>query len=433
MFNSIRYPPLRRINLLVWCALSLSLTGGFPNLASAQDQKRCTTWVGKVVSVEGVVQARQVANTTWQPTKVGDTFCPGDKLRVETWRAAVVLANETIIRLDQGTTITFTEIENKKSSWLELLEGIIHFISRVSQNLTITTPFVNATVEGTEFVIRVDENETNVWVLEGTVRVENPLGKLLLESGEAAVARVGEGPKRRLDVRPRDAVQWALYYPPLIDVSTGAVTGPNQDILRGALAHYQTGDVRTALDQLNAIPLEQRDPQFLGLRAGLLLSVGRIDKAKMDIAEALRVEPENGTALALKSVVALVNNRKEEALQLANRAVTESPQSSVGHVALSYAQQAHFDIEQALASAEHATTLSPEDALAWARVAELQLSMGDIDQAFEAAQHAVELNPRLARTQTILGFALLNEAKIADARATFEEAITLDAGSHRSS
>ncbi len=424
MCNITRCADFRKISLFVWCVLSISLTFCLPNSVSAEE--RCASWVGKVVSAEGVVQARRVTHPNWEAVKVGETFCPGDKLRVETWRAAIVLANETIIRLDQGTTITFTEIENEEASWLELLEGIVHFLSRVPKNLTITTPFVNATVEGTEFVIQVDSNETNVWVLEGTVRVENPLGKLLLEGGDAAVTRAGEGPERRLDIQPRDAVQWALYYPPLIDVSKDAATGPNQDILRGALAQYQTGDVRTALDQLNAIPLEQRDPQFLGIRAGLLLSVGRVDKAKMDITEALHVEPNNGTALALQSIVSLVNNNKEEALQLANQSVAKSPQSAVGHVALSYAQQADFDIEQALVSAQRATDHSPQDALAWARVAELQLSLGNLGQAREAATQAVKLNPRLARTQTILGFALLTEAKIADARTTFEQAITLD-------
>ncbi len=417
---------LRRISLLVLCALSLVLTVGDPSLATAQDQEHCTTWVGKIVSAKGVVQARRVSHTSWEPTKVGETLCPGDKLRVETWRAAIVMANETIIRLDQGTTITFTEIENEKTSWLDLLEGIVHFISRVPQNLTITTPFVNATVEGTEFVIRVDSNETNVWVLEGTVRVENTLGQLLLDGGEAAVTREGEAPKRQIDIKPRDAVQWALYYPPLLDVSKDAITGPNQEILRDALAQYQMGNIRRALDQLNTIPLKQRDPQFLGIRSGLLLSVGQINKAKIDIAEALRQNPEDSTALALQSVVALVNNKKEDALQLATQAVANSPNSSIAHVALSYAQQANFDIEQALESSQQATTHSPEDALTWARVAELQLSLGHLSEAREAAQQAVELNPSLARTQTILGFALLTEAKIADARSTFEKAITLD-------
>ena len=416
----------QRLSLLVGCALGLSLTISVPLTARAQEAERCKEWVGKVVSAEGLVEARRVRTNNWQPTTVGATFCPGDKLRVESWRAAIVLSNETIIRLDQGTTITFTEIENTETSWLEILEGIVHFISRVPRSLTITTPFVNATVEGTEFVIRVDSQETNVWVLEGTVRVENTLGKLLLEGGDAAVTRAGEGPQRRLDIHPRDAVQWALYYPPLLDVRTNAVTGPNQPILKGALAQYHTGDIRGALDQLNTLPHDQRDPQFFGIRAGLLLSVGQIDKATMDIEEALRGEPNNGTALALQSVISLVNNNKEEALQLSNQSVKSAPQSSVGYIARSYAQQSHFDIEAALTSAQQATTLSPEDSLSWARVAELQLSLGNRGEAREAAQEAVSLNPNLARTQTILGFALLTEAKIADARQTFERAIALD-------
>ena len=81
-------------------------------------------------------------------------------------------------------------------------------------SLQIHTPFVNAVVEGTELVLRVGEAETELIVFEGRVRFENAAGGLVVASREAALARAGEVPVRRVLVKPREAVEWALYYPP---------------------------------------------------------------------------------------------------------------------------------------------------------------------------------------------------------------------------
>jgi len=61
-------------------------------------------------------------------------------------------------------------------------------------------------------------------------------------------------------VRPRDAVQWALYYPPVIH-----------------------GKVRE----------DTRDPSYLAYRAQELLAVGSVDEAEANIVRALRQAPNN--------------------------------------------------------------------------------------------------------------------------------------------
>jgi hypothetical protein len=43
--------------------------------------------------------------------------------------------------LDAGTTLTFTKLEQDEPTWLDLISGMVHFISRVPRRLTITTPF----------------------------------------------------------------------------------------------------------------------------------------------------------------------------------------------------------------------------------------------------------------------------------------------------
>ena len=75
-----------------------------------------------------------------------------------------------------------------------------------------------------------------------------------------------------------------------------------------------------------------------------------------------------------------------------------------------------------LGAVEH----DPQNGLAWARLAEMWLSLGDPNQALEAAKTAAKLSPKLARPQTVLGFALLAEVRISEAKSTFEHAISLE-------
>ena len=65
----------------------------------------------------------------------------------ENSRAAVVLPNETLLRLDQNTTLTLTDVQTEAPSLLDLLKGILHIISRVPRSLKIDTPYVNAAIE----------------------------------------------------------------------------------------------------------------------------------------------------------------------------------------------------------------------------------------------------------------------------------------------
>jgi hypothetical protein len=216
----------------------------------------------------------------------------------------VLLANRTLLRLDEATTITFSKVAPKAPSWLDLLKGAAHFISRTPRELQIKTPFVNAAIEGTEFALRVGPKRTAIWVFEGRVAFSNAAGVLRLASGEAAVAEAGKPPRPQLVVRPRNAVQWALYYPPLIDYRVAAA--PREPAIADALALYRKGRPAAAIARLDALPAPRRDAHYYTLRAGLALTVGRVGEARSDIAQALKHEPNNSTAYALSSVIALV-------------------------------------------------------------------------------------------------------------------------------
>ena len=92
--------------------------------ASVAFAQPCGQWVAKVVSAQGTVQALRTGGKQWRPVKLNDTFCPGDMIRImKLSRADILLSNDTILRLDQNTTVTFTEPEKEKPFLVNLVNG----------------------------------------------------------------------------------------------------------------------------------------------------------------------------------------------------------------------------------------------------------------------------------------------------------------------
>ena len=374
---------------VVWAALC-------PSLSFAQ---RCERWAAKAVSVQGTIEFQGAGDSRWQTVKLNDTFCPGDKLRAqEKSRADVVLPNDSVMRLSENTSITLEDVKAEGTSTVELFKGAAHFFSRRPRSLDVRTPYGIAGARGTEFLVTVEANKTFLTVYDGEILAANQAGSLTVTNGQSAVAEAGKAPVLRVVARPRDAVQWALYYPPVIYVRPGDPK-PREDL---------------------------NDPRFLADRASRLLAVGRVEEANADLDRALRLKPDYSDAYALQSIMAVVQNDKDKAPSLAQKAVESDPSSATARIALSYAQQARFDLEGARASLEEAVKVKPDNVLAWARLAEIQSSFGEVDKSLDAAQKAVSLDPNVARTQTVLGFAYLTQVKTKVSKEAFEKAIALD-------
>ncbi len=358
----------------------------------------CKLEVARIVSIQGIIEVRRMHEAIWQRVGSDTILCAGDMIRARSHsRAALRLSNDSMLRLDQKTSITFPDLPKKNDSWpMDLFEGAIHIITRTPKPFKIRTPFVNASVEGTEFFVGLHEGSAKVVVYEGRVAVTNDLGNIALNDHEAAITYNGQAPRKEIIIRPIDAVQWALYYPAILSY----------------LQDNQLEDKRV----MNALIRQ----------ASRLLTVGQADEANTAIQQVLQLEPNNSDAHALLAIIAVVQNEKVKALELATQAVALNPESAVAHLALSYTQQAHFEIEAALESVQKSLTLDPQNTLAWARSAELQMSLGDLDRALNAAQNAVRLDSTVAKTHTILGFAQLLQVEIETAKETFIQAIALD-------
>jgi tetratricopeptide (TPR) repeat protein len=411
-----------QVIICVMAVLLFSLT------ASAET---CKQWFAKVVSVQGKVQVKNMEDGKWVSVKLNDLLCSGDVIRVtERSRAVLMLGNEQTLRLDQNTLVTLSGYEKENTSVLDILSGVVHFFSRHRQSLKITTPYVNATVEGTEFLVKAEKDHTIISIFEGQVLASNTAGNLMLNKGQSAVVFKDKAPELKMIVHPRDAVQWALYYPPVMNYRPTDFQGKKasdwQTMVGKSIEFWSKGNMTAAYESLGKAPKNIRDPRFFTYRASLLLSVGRIDEADDDINKALKLDPNDSSALSLQSVIAVVQNEKEKAISLAQKAVAADNKSASASIALSYAQQSNFDLQGSLESLKKAVAAEPENALAWSRLSELYLSFGRLCDASHAADKAEALNPDLSRTQTVLGFARLSETKTVKAKAAFEKSIQLD-------
>jgi Flp pilus assembly protein TadD len=393
----------------------------------------CQYWVAKAASIEGQVDTQHTDSSDWLSVQQNDTFCPGDKIRTSKWsRSTLVFNNQSILTLDQNTTILFPEsievnVDRPAMQWLiNLLKGSIFFRSRDSQRLNILTPFINAVHEGTEFLVAVSDRKTEISVFDGQVSAENHSGKIKIARGYIGIAEEKSPPQiQALKITPNDAVQWALYYPPIIDFSKANETKANSHMMR-AIQAYRQGHFSESLVHLNEDPALFKNTNALTLKAALLLSVGRADEARPLIKQVQAIEPNNSEAVSLLAIIAITKNQQPKALELANKAVTANPLSPVAKIAQSYAYQASYQIGAALKSTQEAIKLAPENALAWLRLSELQLAQGDSNSALISAQTAQRINPKLGRTQTILGFANLAKTAISAAKLAFEQALNID-------
>ena len=298
--------------LFIWVFLCILPIG---RVFDAHAVQTCDEWVIRVESVQGSVQARKAGQTQWVPVELRDTFCSGVTLRVMALsRAAVVLPNDAVLRLDENTTVTIAGMENKETALVDLLSGAVNFFSRRPRSLKINTPFVNAAVEGTEFFMKVERTRTSVVLFEGRLTASNAAGSLALTRGQGAVVEESQAPVLRIEARPRDAVHWALYYPPVLDYRAVDFPGPGAyEAIRKSMESYWRGDLSGAFAVLGTSCEDIGDPRCFVYKAGLLLTVGRAEEASSLADRALTVDPSNSQAFALQSVIAVTRGEKDRA------------------------------------------------------------------------------------------------------------------------
>lgn len=368
---------LRRLpdRLFVFLFLCASCVSVAPSALASEhcDEARA---VARVVSFQADV------TVDGQSVLLGAPICTGMVLRTGPLSRAgvMLLEGETVLRVHENSEMSFQPKQNQRW-YLNLPKGLLYLFSRVPESLEVETPYVNGGIEGTEFLVYAGADESRITVLEGVVSASNAFGQETVRGGESVTASRGTAPRMALTIRPVDAVQWTIYFPPT---------------------------------------LPQNAPEEIAL-AARLLAAGRVDEALRQ----LEAYPSDASALSVRTIAAVMLNDPEQALRFATSAVELEPSSVAARIAYSYALQASFDLPGALEQAELAVDHSHDDGLAYARLAELQLANGLLRAARVSAEEAQRLAPDNALAMTMKGYVLLSSFRARAAASAFEGALRL--------
>lgn len=381
----------------------------------------CDPPAGRLAATEGRIEVRAAGEGQWRVASPRQPLCPGDQVAVRgPGRAAVVLAQDVLVRLDHNTTLTLPD--SATTGELKLPQGVVHVISRFSRRFGIITPFVNAFVDGTEFTVTSDDSRARVVVAEGRVRTGNSAGELRIEAGQAIEARAGSAPAG-ITMRPLDAVAWAIHYPQvqhLRPVELATYPEATRQALAAAQGELAAGRARNALDRLAPLSEVDSTPDLAVLKAGALLGLGQVDAAGALIA---RFAPGTHPALDATATVIHVARNDPAALETARQNVERNPDAPAAQLAYSYALQAARQLPAALEAARRAASLSPDAPLAHARQAELELGLGRAGPGGDAARRALTLAPDTPRAAALAAFALLMTGDTSAAAADFAAAL----------
>lgn len=372
-----------------------------------------------VLQIENIVQTAKGGGAAWSPAAKDQKLAVGDRIRTrQRSRATVGLTGLYTARLDQFTTIEITPgLVAADKPKLDLSGGAAFIFSREKDGeIDVRTPAANAALRGTQLFVRVETGgRTQIQVLEGSVELGNSQGKLRLGAGEAGEVFPNRAPRRTAVIEARNLLQWALYYPAVLDPDEIGMNAGDRSRFSKSLAAYRRGDLLGAARLLPAgTPASRGGILF---QAGTLLAVGRTDEAATLVR---RVPKEDPGRRAVERMLDAAAGREASAWD--GKSIATASEA----LAESYYLQSRTLLQPATEAARRATELAPENGFAWTRLAELEFSAGRTRQAREAIALGERLAPDNARTHALLGFILCAENRIADGRTAFERAVNLD-------
>ena len=420
--------------LLRWLVLGWLLIGSARTMAQAGAG---TAHEGEILIVgsQGMVELSPSNTTRWLLVQTNQALRTADRLRIGPYGHAELLeSGRSVVTLGANTFVEILPPHGTGAEpGLHLIKGLMSFFHRDKPGrIRIITPGAVAGVEGTEFVIAVETlnnvETTRIFMIDGKVELSNALGPLLLTNGQQAVASPGVKPALEpAGFIVNNVLQWAFYYPAVLDVGELPLTLQEEAILGESLAAYRTGDLIAALARYPANRQPQSDAERV-YNAALLLAVGRVDQTTNTLLNLSTQDPADRTyrlANALRTLIAAVKRQKLD---------TPAPslQLSTEHLAASYYEQSlasgNESLKRALLHARAAATASSQFGFAWERVAELEFSFGHTGGALDALNKSLALSPDNAQALALKGFLLAAQDKTRLALDWFNRAIAADSG-----
>ena len=384
----------------------------------------------RFIEVAGQVEYTR-SGTNWQTAVTGLALQPGDRVRTrERSRAAVQLSDRSVIRLGERTTLEILPPRRSEKRRFGLPSGSLFFFNREKPaDVEFDTPLAAGAIRGTEFLLEVAEADgaLHLALIDGSVGLQAASGDVSMQRGEDLRLAPGQPPQKTALVNANTAIQWALYYPAVLNPDELQLSTDESQKLGQVLGKYRAGDLLGALAGLPAAAIAD-GAGVKCFRAQLELVVGRVDEAK----HLLTGVPDGfAPKLALTELIALVlqgaSERGAPAPRDSDSRRAGALRSASELLAHSYASQARADLIGARAAARQAVELTPQFGIAHARLAELEFAFGNRRAALGALDRALSLSPRLTPAHALRGFIALDQGDSRAAQRAFDHARELDA------
>lgn len=379
----------------------------------------------RVAGFQGVVEICPAGATVWISVKTNQYLHSFDWLRTgANSRVALLWSDQSVVPFGTSTEIEILPPNLPDAQCgLHLIRGIISFFHRDKPGrIQVITRGSVAGVEGTEFVLAVDDAErTTISVIDGKVKFGNELATLVLTNGQQAIADFGKMPVHTIGFIANNILQWCFYYPAVLDLNDLPLTPDEQKKFSVSLDAYRSGDLLAALKNF---PQQQSGSAAQEIyHAALLLSVGNVDDSEKILSSlSNNSEPYQRLAAALRQLISTVKRQ--------TFSPNPNPKLATEFLAESYYEQSlavrGTSLENALNLAGQAITISPDFGFAWERVAELEFSFAHTDKALDALNKSLALAPRNPEALALKGFLLAAQNHTREAIAWFNSALVVD-------
>lgn len=383
----------------------------------------------RVLQKDGLIELSTDGGQRWIRTDVNQRLRVGDRLRTgPNTRASLVWADSKVL-----TTSPLTEIEviapvASGEPGVHVWRGILWFFDRDQPGRArIKAAGAVAGVKGTEFVVSVamvnGAAESTFSVVDGTVEVQNEFGSVTLSNAQQAVVGPGQMPRRTPGFVTENLLQWAFYYPGILNPEDLPFSDAEKAGLSESLTAYRSGDLLAALSAVRGrAPQSENESVYY---AALFLSAGQVEESEALIRTVDQAGPSElarRVATALRVLMAAVKRAPAPA--------APEPTLATELLAASFHEQSQAQgdatLRKALALAREAANLAPNSGFAWARIAELEFSFGNMERAMGALDRSLSLSPRNAQALTLRGFVLASRNQPREAIDWFDRAIRLD-------